>query len=373
MGERSRLRFPAMLLGMLSLALGLWAGLARLGWGVYVPTGSFLEAHGALMVNGVLATLIGLERAVALERRLLFGAPLLTGAGAVGCALGFPGVFATGLLVAGSLILLVMFLVILSRQRALHTFTQSVGAGCLLAGNALALAGFDIPYLIPWWGSFLVLLIAAERLELTRVFRIPPSRRALFVTALALDLLACVVALRWLELGGMLLGVAWVLLAGWLVVHDVAWRNLGRRGLPRFTAVSLLTGYVWLGFGGALLTLGGGVASQDLLYDAQLHAVFLGFVLSMAFAHAPIILPAVLGRPLTFRPVLYLPLAVLHASLVLRIGADLAGSYLLREWAGLFNVLAIVLFGLALLATVALDSFASMRRALSVDSSVFYP
>ncbi|MDE1837882.1 MAG: hypothetical protein KGJ23_14870 [Euryarchaeota archaeon] len=373
MGERSRLRFPAMLLGMLSLALGLWAGLARLGWGVYVPTGSFLEAHGALMVNGVLATLIGLERAVALERRSLFGAPLLTGAGALAWALGFPAVFASGLLVAGSTLLLVMFLIILSRQRALHTLTQSVGAVCLLVGNALGLAGFDIPYLLPWWGSFLVLLIAAERLELTRVFRVSASRRALFAAFLALDLLACGVALRWFVLGGMLLGVAWVLLAAWLVVHDVAWRNLGRRGLPRFTAVGLLTGYVWLGLGGALLLLYGGVASQDLLYDAQLHAVFLGFVLSMVFAHAPIILPAVLGKPLTFRLALYVPLAVLHASLALRVGADLAGSYLVREWAGLFNVLAIVLFGLTLLATVALDSFAPMRRALSVDSSVFYP
>ena len=373
MGGRSRLRFPAMLLGMISLGLGLWAGLARLGWGVFVPSGSFLEAHGALMVNGVLATLIGLERAVALERPALFGAPILTGAGAIGLALGVPYLLATSLLVVGSVVLLAMFLLILSRQPALHTLTQVVGATCLLAGNLLGLSGFDIPYLIPWWGSFVVLLIASERLELSRVFRISASRRTLFGAILALDLLACGVSLRWFALGGALLGASWVLMAGWLLAHDVAWRNAMRSGLPRFSALGLLTGYVWLGFGGVLLVLSGGIVAQGLLYDAQLHAVFLGFVLSMVFAHAPIILPAVLGRPLRFSWVLYLPLVILHVSLALRVGADLEGSYLVREWAGLFNVVAIVLFGLTLVGLLALDSFSRLRTALSVDSSVFFP
>ena len=37
-------------------------------------------------------------------------------------------------------------------------------------------------------------------------------------------------------------------------------------------------------------------------YDAVVHAVFLGFTLSMIMAHAPVILPAVLRRPLPYRP-----------------------------------------------------------------------
>jgi len=36
-------------------------------------------------------------------------------------------------------------------------------------------------------------------------------------------------------------------------------------------------------------------------YDAVVHAIFLGFVISMVMAHAPVILPAVLRRPLPYR------------------------------------------------------------------------
>jgi hypothetical protein len=43
-----------------------------------------------------------------------------------------------------------------------------------------------------------------------------------------------------------------------------------------------------------------------VLYDAMLHAVFLGFVISMVFAHASVIFPAVLGLPFEYRPAFYL-------------------------------------------------------------------
>jgi len=33
-------------------------------------------------------------------------------------------------------------------------------------------------------------------------------------------------------------------------------------------------------------------------YDAGLHTIFRGFVMSMIFAHAPVIVPSALGRPL---------------------------------------------------------------------------
>ena len=42
--------------------------------------------------------------------------------------------------------------------------------------------------------------------------------------------------------------------------------------------------------------------------------------------------PAVLGVPPFYRPVLYAPLALLHASLALRIVADVAGYMALRRW-----------------------------------------
>jgi hypothetical protein len=82
--------------------------------------------------------------------------------------------------------------------------------------------------------------------------------------------------------------------------------------LPRYVAVCLLAGYFWLAVGGALIAL-------SVAYDAALHAIFVGFVFSMVFGHAPVILPAVLRTALPYHSVLYLPLVLLHASLAVRV------------------------------------------------------
>jgi hypothetical protein len=105
----------------------------------------------------------------------------------------------------------------------------------------------------------------------------------------------------------------------------------------------MLAGYIWLAVGGVLaMTVGGWTAGAQ--YDARLHAIFLGFVFSMIFGHAPIIFPAVLGRPIHFFPSFYLHLAVLHGSLILRIAGDVLGIFSLRRWGGLFNGVAILIF-----------------------------
>lgn len=57
-----------MAIGMVSMALGTWLGLVRLGWNLRLPSPDSLILHGPLMVCGFLGTLIGLERAVALGR-----------------------------------------------------------------------------------------------------------------------------------------------------------------------------------------------------------------------------------------------------------------------------------------------------------------
>jgi hypothetical protein len=76
----------------------------------------------------------------------------------------------------------------------------------------------------------------------------------------------------------------------------------------------------------------------------MLHSLFLGFVFSMIFGHAPIIISSVIDVDVTYRPLLYAHLALLHVSLVVRIAGDLAGNVSLRMWGGLFNVVAVLLF-----------------------------
>ena len=58
----------------------------------------------------------------------------------------------------------------------------------------------------------------------------------------------------------------------------------------------------------------------------MVHSVFLGFVFSMIFGHAPTIIPAVTGLTLPFERVFYLHVGLLHGSLLLRIVGDLASA-----------------------------------------------
>ena len=130
----------------------------------------------------------------------------------------------------------------------------------------------------------------------------------------------------------------------WLVVFDVARRTVRADGLPRYIAAGLLAGYGWLALAG-LLWAGAGPVLDGPRYDATLHALFLGFVMSMIFVHAPVILPAVLHRPLPYHRVLYVPLVLLHASLAVRIGlGDAAGVEPVWRWAGTANVASVLAF-----------------------------
>ena len=86
----------------------------------------------------------------------------------------------------------------------------------------------------------------------------------------------------------------------------------------------MLTGYVWLGSAGVVL-IAFPPGATAFGYDVALHAVLIGFVVSMVFGHALVILPAVARIRLRYAPILYLPLALLHASVALRVGGGLAG------------------------------------------------
>lgn len=71
------------------------------------------------------------------------------------------------------------------------------------------------------------------------------------------------------------------------------------------------------------------------IYDALLHTIFLGFVFSMIFGHAPVIVPAVLGTQVPYTALFYTHLTLLHLSLVMRVMGDLLLWMPLRRWGGL--------------------------------------
>jgi hypothetical protein len=67
----------------LALLAGLWAGLVRIGWPLLPIEDDLVLLHGPLMLGGFLGLVIGLERAVALNRPWALAAPALAGASTV--------------------------------------------------------------------------------------------------------------------------------------------------------------------------------------------------------------------------------------------------------------------------------------------------
>lgn len=344
--EVRRLAFPLLGLAFLSLVLGIWAGLVRVGWPWPSLTPDFWLAHGPLMVSGFVGTLIAVERAVAIGRSWGFAAPALTAAGALVLLVAVPLWIGPFLIVVGSAVLAALFSVILYRQPNASTAAMLLGAVTWVVGNVLWLASYpalDVDAVVLWWMGFLVLIIAGERLELSRVLRLPRGANIAFL--LLAD--GFVVGAAWasfsLPAGSLLAGVALLGLSIWLLQFDLARIQIHQTGLGRFIAAALLPGYVWLGLGGLFVVLSA-LAPFPLVYDAMLHAVFLGFVISMIFAHAPIIFPAVLGVSLPYRRWFYGHLILLHVGLALRIVGDIVTSEPVRQWGALLNGLALAWF-----------------------------
>ncbi len=341
-----RIAFPLLGLAFASLVLGIWSGLVRVGWPWPSLGPDFWFAHGPLMVSGFVGTLIAVERAAAIGRTWGYVAPALTALGALALLVPLPLWVGALLVLLGSAVLAALFAVILHRHADPSTAVMLLGAAAWVLGNLLWLASYpelEIDAVVLLWMAFLVLIIAGERIELSRVLRI--SRRANAAALLLAD--AFVVGAAWAaftaEPGRVLAGTALVGLSAWLLRFDIARVQVRQRGLTRFIAAALLPGYVWLGIGGVFIALSV-LAPFPFVYDAMLHAVFLGFVISMIFAHAPIIFPAILSLPLPYRPWFYGHLVLLHVGLALRIAGDVGTSEPIREWGALLNGVALVWF-----------------------------
>jgi hypothetical protein len=76
-----------------------------------------------------------------------------------------------------------------------------------------------------------------------------------------------------------------------------------------------------------------------------LHSFFIGFVISMIFSHAPIILHAVSKLPAKpYRPGLYGLFIAMQTSLIARVAADVLVLPALRKWSGMINGITLLLF-----------------------------
>jgi hypothetical protein len=341
----ARVAKPALIvLVALSLLGGILGGLLRAGVGAGLGSDAAWLAraalsHAALMVCGFLGTVIGIERAVAVKRHAAFLAPLASGLAGLALLLGHDAA-AAWLAVAAALVFTGVNVLVVQRQRAAHTVLLLLAALAWLAGNVLYAGMADSAAVLPWWFAFLVMTIAAERLEMTRLMRHRPGADRSLYAVLALMLVGAGACSTAPAIGGVLYGASLSLLALWLAAFDIARRTVRTHGLSRYMAICLLGGYAWLAVAGVAWSA---TSLGWPARDVALHALGLGFILSMVMGHAPVILPALARVKLEFGNAFYLPLALLHGSLLLRLSAG-AEAWAWRTAGVALNAVAIAVF-----------------------------
>ena len=341
-----RLRLIPLAAGAGSLLAGLWVGLARLG--LVLPGGmpALAEFHGALMISGFLGTVISLERAVAIGWWWAYAAPTLSAIGAVALIIDAPALAGRAFLLAG-IALTFNSGTVVARQPALFTVILTIAAACWVGGTLVWIKGAPGADVAGWWLAFLVLTVAAERLELSRLLSPPHSSQLTFAVAAALIIVGAARG----ELVGETApfsGLGLLASTAWLVRHDIALRTIRLTAQPRFSAACLLAGYFWLGVAGLLL-LAAPPGTTAYSYDAAVHAIAIGFILSMIFGHAPIILPAVIGLRVRYSAAAYVPLVLLHLSVGLRITADLFERIETRAISGPITIIALAGYAVTLM------------------------
>lgn len=345
------LRLFWMLPAGLSLLAGLDAALLLLGLPAPVTAKRLPETHGMLLVVGFVGTLIALERATALKRWWGYLAPGLLGVGGVLLVADpVPLVAAKAVLVAGATAFTAVYIPLWRRRYDAQLLVQLLAASLVLAATIMWLGGAGFAWLLPWLYAFVVLTIAAERVELAITLG-PGAGTRLLVHAWAIAV-ALLIGLANAQLGAIALGAALLALTAWLLQHDVARRTIRASGATRYMAACMLGGYFWLAVAATILLFSSptGFPNARPAYDAVTHAILLGFTMSMIMAHATTILPAVLHIALPYRAAFWVPAALLHASLVVRLwlgdGMGIEAAFVVG---GVLGVAALLVFVLTAL------------------------
>lgn len=287
------------------------------------------------MVFGFLGTAISLERAVAARVWWAWGAPIAAVAASVCLVLQQPRIAGACWLLS-SCVLVGIYAHIQRRAATIAVQVQMIGALAAALAVAQWMLTQHFSQALPMAACFAIATIIGERIELARIsFAGAHAEGSISWWVLAL-FGAAVVAIAH-PAGAALFGLALGILGAQALRVDVARRLIRSDGVSRYMAACMLAAYSWLIFAAAAWLLGGS-------YDLRVHAIFLGFVMSMIFAHAPTIATAVTKRTLPYHPVFYLPVGLLHVGLSVRVLGNLIGDILAWRIAGVSNVIAIAVF-----------------------------
>lgn len=326
-------RFSAFIfpLVLFSLIIGILGGWMRLGW-IPVNLPAAASNHGLLMTGGFLGSLIALERSMVMKHRLWLLVPFISGFSVIlflsGNVQG--GMYALVFAAAG--LSLVLYL-----QAAKHKIDNQwilfLGGLLWLIGNILVLKTGLIAAATPWWIGFILFTICGERLEMTKFLPHPKWAKPLFYALMALFLIGINISFH--GPGRLGMGIASIGMALWLMKFDMAKISMRKSGQHKYIGTGLMVGYFWFLFFGIILCF---IPHHANFYDLFLHSFFLGFAFSMIWAHAPIILPAVLNvKAELYHPILWIGWWLFQLSLAVRIISTFTGSQPFRFWSAIIN------------------------------------
>lgn len=326
----------------LSLLAGLNAALTLLELPALFNIAAWSEVHGMVLALGFVGTLIALERAVALGKLAGYLSPLLIGIGSLLLLTSLPRNLGKLGLLLGMAGLIWVYIPLWRRQRDNAVLVQMLAAGLGTGAALLWLGGLDMNLLLPWLVAFVVLTIAGERIELARITMGARAGRRIVQLSWGVTF-GVLASLLWPQWGSIAFGLSLLVLTAFLATNDVARRTIKATGATRFMAACMLAGYFWLSV--AAITWCFGFPGTQARYDTVIHAVFLGFTMSMIIAHSSTILPAVLRRPLPYRKMMWAPAVLLHAGLLLRVwigdGLGYHGAWIIGS---IINIIALLLF-----------------------------
>lgn len=328
--------------GGISLLAGLNAALQLIGMPAPLNLARLPDVHGLLMTLGFVGTLIALERSVAYGKLIGYLPPVFLGLGGLLLISPAPVKVAHVLFLAGMVALSLLYIPLWLRNRDEAVLIQALGAVMAAVAPALLVAGVGVNTLLPWLGGFVILTIGGERLELARMAMGPKASPTLVGMSGAF-LTAAIIAMMWPLVGYPLLGAVLLTMTGWLAFHDVASKTIKAKGPIKFMAACMLAAYFWLALAGAVWLVG--PAFEGVRYDAVIHAIFIGYTMSMIMAHATVILPAVIRRPLPYRTIMWSAAGVVHVGLVLRVWVgDGLMIPVAHQLGGFLNVIGLLAF-----------------------------
>ncbi|MCX2743566.1 hypothetical protein OO013_06800 [Mangrovivirga sp. M17] len=336
-------------LGFVALVTGIWTGLQRMGYSLPMISLSAASLHGLIMTGSFLGTLISFERAIMSRLKISLIVPILSGLSGIFLLTGQKEIGQILLLSASIGYLIIIFPINLK-------FTDSgiffcLGGLCWIFGNILIMKTGLLPQALPWWIGFLFFTVFAERITLSQFLK--KSKVASLLKWSILILFLSSLMFPFHSNGNIIFGIALILASGWLLKYDMAIYSIKKAGWHRFSGITLMIGYTWLGVSGILFLSD----KMDLYnYDAKVHTFYLGFIFSMIFAHAAHIFPPIFKLPSPkFSSLFYFILAFFEGALVIRIISDLFHLPDIRIYSGIMTGIGIIAFFATLMIMIYLN------------------